>query len=80
MNWENLGIEIDTLRRLGQEPVFWGDNGGRRSGEERRRILVGLRSGMDRRLVTDRRRSPISKLYPKYERRRIFFLEDSVRR
>ncbi|MDJ0829414.1 MAG: hypothetical protein QNI92_06155 [Desulfobacterales bacterium] len=63
-------------------PVYWRDNGGRRSGVERRnmlnrRLAIDIENNKawalnDRRKRIDRRKKPMRKLTPALERRKIF--------
>ena len=57
--------------------IYLKDNGGRRSGDDRRAIIDAFfvpekRRGSERRLTSDRRKIPLTPLAPYKERRRVF--------
>ncbi|MDJ0914274.1 MAG: hypothetical protein QNI95_11920 [Desulfobacterales bacterium] len=74
---KNSNDQFVPLPFWGNAALYWGDNGGRRSGHDRRKSTRPYdgperRSGHSRRQLFDRRRGLVSLFYPGHERRRIF--------
>ncbi|MDJ0914171.1 MAG: hypothetical protein QNI95_11400 [Desulfobacterales bacterium] len=71
---EKIWVEVIPDKK---KSIYWGDNGGRRSGFDRRHVIDLMyapirRAAIDRRQRRERRKTPIEPVASSLERRAIF--------